>query len=346
MSIFSRFIRVGGGVGAYWLARNLTKNEPKILMYHRFSSSGGSGATSVENFDHQVRYIKKHFRAFTLRGLIRFHREEGKFPERAVVITVDDGYRDFYTHALPVLVRHGLPATLYATTGFVNRDLWLWPDRISWLLSRAKESPKHLLADLPYANDIQGFDNDAIKQLWSKWVEHALTLDDDDKHKFIDQLAQGMGVAFPEDIPDEYAPVTWSELEEIENAGIEVGGHTVTHPSLGRVAYEQAEREISGSLAMLDEMLGIKERTFCYPNGQPNDFKEFLPKLVERFGYVGAVTAFPDSLGVSQRFLMRRHASGNDMFQFYKAVNGVELLGLKVRKDIKLNMPIMVDSNG
>jgi len=306
-------------------------------MYHRFSDFKSDGKTSSESFERQVRYIKRFYKPYSLTELIQHYRRNGKYPEKAIVITVDDGYRDFYTCAYPILKAHGVSATLFATTGFVNRDLWLWPDKISWLLDRAKSLPMEFLADFPYVKDLSSSGEVFFKSLWSKWVAHALALSDGDKLEFIDSLARSMGLSFPDDIPAEYEPVSWNELNEIQDAGIEIGGHTVTHPSLGRVSHKQAEYEIFTSFSTLCERLGRKERTFCYPNGQPCDFNEYLPSIVERAGYIGAVTAFPDSVGLGQRYLMRRHGSGDDMFQFYKAVNGVELLGLRARRKVRLH---------
>ena len=123
---------------------------------------------------------------------------------------------------------------------------------------------------------------------------------------------------------------------EMQQNGVEIGGHTVTHPSLGRVSESQAKVEIVGCSNALNENLGRRSRTFCYPNGQPSDFQYFLPALVEDSGFLGAVTAFPDANGTKDPFLMRRHVSGDDMFQFFKATSGVEFLGHRLRREIRL----------
>lgn len=72
-------------------------------------------------------------------------------------------------------------------------------------------------------------------------------------------------------------------------------------------------------------------RSFCYPNGTPQDYNSAVESLVEEAHYSCAVTAFNDGTGLAQRWAIRRSSGGNELFQFYKAINGVEWLGLKAR---------------
>jgi peptidoglycan/xylan/chitin deacetylase (PgdA/CDA1 family) len=337
MGLFSKTIRKLGPLGGYQLARHICRSQPRILMYHRFSSSPTEGRCSSKRFEDQVKHIKRNYAPFSLVGLIQYQREHGRFPAHAVVITVDDGYRDFYQYAFPILREQGVPATLFATTGFIEREHWLWPDKITWLLNEISEIRETIQIDhieLP-----AGPLNCEIRSVyWNRLNDHALSLPDQEKHKFIEELALRLNTVFPVSIPSAYEPLGWEELREMQDNGIEIGGHTVTHPSLGRVDEEQARREIFGCMSSLSQQLGERPRTFCYPNGQPSDFKPFLPGIVEDAGFYGAVTAFPDARGVVEPYLMRRHAGGDDMFQFFKSVSGVELVGFRLRKQVRLGL--------
>jgi peptidoglycan/xylan/chitin deacetylase (PgdA/CDA1 family) len=335
MGLFSETIRKLAPWGGYQLARQICRSQPRILMYHRFSSDPVEGKCSSKQFEDQVKFIKRNYNPFSLIGLLAYQKEYGRFPPHAVVITVDDGYRDFYEHAFPILRKHGVPATLFVTTGFIDRENWLWPDKITWLLNEISEIPETIeIAEIELtAGPVNGENRLGY---WQRLNDYALSLPDKEKHQFIEELAIGIGITFPPSIPIAFEPLDWEELMEIQANGIEIGGHTVTHPSLGRVGEEQAKREIFGCMASLNQHLGVRPRTFCYPNGQPSDFKPFLPDIVERAGFYGAVTAFPDARGVAEPYLMRRHTSGDDMFQFFKSVSGVELVGLRLRKEIRL----------
>ncbi len=345
MGLFSKTIRTLGPLGGYQLARQICRSEPRILMYHRFSDPPVKGWASPQFFEQQVRHIKDNYNPFSLVGLMQYKREHGRMPRHAIVITVDDGYRDFYQYAYPILKKYQVPATLFVTTGFIERKLWLWPDKITWLLNQVD-----LIQDAVKIDTLRseaGPVNAETRQVyWQQWNDHALSLPDDEKHRFIDELARHFGKAFPESIPPEFEPSSWDELAEMQHNGVEIGGHTVTHPSLGRVSKSQAKTEIVGCSVELNENLGRRPRTFCYPNGQPSDFQYFLPALVEDSGFLGAVTAFPDANGTKDPFLMRRHVSGDDMFQFFKAASGVELLGHRMRRNIRLRRNSFLVASG
>lgn len=334
MSLLSKTVRKIGPLGGYALARQLSRKQPRILMYHRFSDPPIKDWASPACFEEQVKHIRKHYRPFSLVGLIQYAERHGGMPEHAVVITVDDGYRDFYDYAFPILHRHGVPATLFATTGFVDRRLWLWPDKVTWLLKNARR----VTADATFGSVILTagqYCEDFSNKCWQPLITHGLSIPDHEKHAFIADLANVLGLELPATIPEEFAPISWEQLKELEAAGIEVGGHTVTHPTLGQVTEVQARDEIFGCRDELIEHLGAKPRTFCYPNGQPSDFQDFLLPLVEQAGFLGAVTAFADANGTSERFAMRRHVGGDDMFQFNKSISGVEYLGQRVRGNIQ-----------
>ncbi|MCD1631306.1 polysaccharide deacetylase family protein [Marinobacter shengliensis] len=345
MGLFSRIIRTFGPVGGYEVARQICRSQPRILMYHRFSSAPAEGKCSSKHFEDQVKHIKRNYNPFSLIGLMEYQREHGRFPPHAVVITVDDGYRDFYQYAFPILKKYDVPATLFATTGFIEREHWLWPDKITWLLNEVSEIPETIQIDLiELPSGPVSAENRPV--YWKRLNDHALSLPDQEKQQFIGELTLRLNTAFPLSIPGAYEPLNWEELRELQDSGIEIGGHTVTHPSLGRVDEEQAKEEIFGCMESLTKNLGERPRTFCYPNGQPSDFKPFLPGIVERAGFYGAVTAFPDARGVAEPYLMRRHASGDDMFQFFKSVSGAELIGLQLRSEVRLGMGAVVASYG
>lgn len=64
--------------------------------------------------------------------------------------------------------------------------------------------------------------------------------------------------------------LSWSEIEEMRRHGFDFGAHTATHPDLTRVSIQQAEREITGSKAEIEDRLGVEARCFAYPYGKYN----------------------------------------------------------------------------
>ncbi len=329
MNLSSKAIKLAGDLGLYQLARVITAHQPRILMYHRFASTPTEGFVSRDRFREQIAYIRRFYNPMTL-GDLSDHLVNGRaVPRNTIVITVDDGYRDFHDVAWPILKEQGVPATLFVTTGFVNGDLWLWPDKVTWLLDNV--SPENR----PFATQCLTIEEGDVgrnrKRCWKQLIDFLLAVPDEDKHRTIDALARAWALQIPGQAPDQYGPCSWEQLEAMHQQGIEIGGHTITHPTLGQVDDRQASEEIRGCRAALEDRLGIQPRSFCYPNGKPSDFSAKLMSLVEQAGFSCAVAAFSDRVGMKHQYALRRHTGSEGWFQFYKSVSGVELLGHRLR---------------
>jgi peptidoglycan/xylan/chitin deacetylase (PgdA/CDA1 family) len=99
-----------------------------ILCYHRFGPSKARMVVTPEDFDKQMAYLKKNgYRVIPLTHIHAFLKGETALPQRAVVITIDDGYRSSYDIAYPILKKYGFPATLFVYSNFIgSRDGLGW----------------------------------------------------------------------------------------------------------------------------------------------------------------------------------------------------------------------------
>jgi peptidoglycan/xylan/chitin deacetylase (PgdA/CDA1 family) len=331
----SPIVKLLGQWGGYRLARLLTANQPRMLMYHRFITAQSDRrvkGVSAASFEKQVEYVGRHYQPMTVSEMIRGYFGEKKLPAHAIAITVDDGYDDFYHIAWPILQRYKVPATFYVTTGFVDGRLWLWPDQLAWILDSAVSSPNFVM---PFTHGsevvLPPSGPEEQQELFRKLLHYLLNVPDRKKHAFLRELAQHWQLRIPEQAPVWAQQVTWAQLAEMQAGGLEIGGHTVTHPSLSQVSMEQAREEIMGSSEALAAKLGNAPRSFCYPNGTVEDFVGEQVPLVQQAGFTGAVVAFADAQGQRQRYAMRRHSGSDNLFQFQKAVSGLEYLGHKFR---------------
>jgi len=134
------------GSGALrWLAHRRGKSAA-ILMYHsvleepsRVTDSLGGIVLSTRTFQSQIEMLARDFRPIDLEQAGRFVTEEGELPERAVVITFDDGYTDNYEIAMPILNRVGVPATFYVTVDCIERRTLPWPSRLRFASARRRK---------------------------------------------------------------------------------------------------------------------------------------------------------------------------------------------------------------
>ena len=327
-NIKSKMVQAIGLAGGYRLSRWLTRATPKILMYHRFSEAPVPGCIDRCAFEGQVQYLKRHFRVVRLDTLIEALNTPEADLANMVVITVDDGYLDFYEVAYPVLKRMEVPATLFLTTQFVDGDFWLWPDQIRYILmySVAVDS-----LSIPGSGKNVGVRLDDVGRdvLWERIVSFLLTLDEQEKLDWITEFARRQGLSVPRAPTDGFRAINWEQAIEMAANGIEIGAHSRTHPSLGKIADEHLDFEIQGSVDDVERQIGVRPSSFCYPNGQPADYNQQVKERVRNAGCRGAVTAFYDASVTDDLFELRRFSVSSNRYQFVKSANGVELLSAR-----------------
>jgi peptidoglycan/xylan/chitin deacetylase (PgdA/CDA1 family) len=248
--------------------------------YHRVSftdepyASGVLDATPPQ-FEEQVRLLTKEFDVITpdeLDDAIRAGRG------RYVLLCFDDGYRDNFDQALPILRRHGARATLFVTTGFIDDRRISWWDEIAWMVRRSDRS--ELAAGRWHAGTLSlTAPTSATRTLVSAYKK----LSRDAGPAFLDELAEATGSGrHPSDAGELY--LTWDNIRELRDSGWQIGGHTVSHAILGRLPADEQEREISGCKARLDAELGESMRYFCYPDGGRDSFNDDTRRLLAEYG--------------------------------------------------------------
>ncbi|RLC11162.1 MAG: hypothetical protein DRI24_19200, partial [Deltaproteobacteria bacterium] len=195
-----------------------------------------------------------------------------------VVITIDDGYRDFLDVAFPLLKARSLPATLFVTTGFIDGRLWFWWDRLAYLLAGAP--PGNLTLEfLDRRISFDSSDPHQTNRAWNTIADYLSIQPDHLKEKVISDLASACGFSLPQSPPIDFAPLNWEQIMTMAQSGISIGAHTLTHRVLSRVDPAHSWEEIMGSRNELEKMLDKKVGWFCYPQGGPDDY---LPETADQ----------------------------------------------------------------
>jgi len=331
MSIKSKLVTTACHLGGFRLARFLTRSHPRVLMYHRFSADDASNRVSVELFDRQLSELKDNFIVQPLSHICDYLRAGKAVPHNSIALTIDDGYDDFYQYAFPILKKHDLPATLYVTADFVDRKLWLWPDKIAYMLkSTGAKSLIHTHPDNTSRTLSLLTSADRVSA-WSVLNEHCLTIGHEERQQFLDQLAHNLAVTIGTEPEPDYAPMSWSAVRELSENGIEIGAHSRTHPVLSNLDRDRLWQEIHGSKIRIEQFISSPVTAFCYPNGRREDYNDLVKQVVIESGFSTATVAFHDKAVWQDLFEIRRYGVGRDMFQFRQALYGVEYLSDSIR---------------
>ncbi|WP_418512168.1 polysaccharide deacetylase family protein, partial [Corallibacter sp.] len=304
-------------LGGLQVARFLARNHPRILMYHRISPDGAPGTISVDQFREQIRLIKRSFEPISLTKLVKLY-DQGIRPNHAVAVTFDDGYKDFAEYAFPILKEEGVPATLFVTTGFVNGETWLWPDQIRYLLKRINHNE---LLSLCF-EEVNLKNNSDPDFTWQVLANYCLSLEDERKNEFIDELFKNFNIVKPGKAPPEYEAVSWEKINDMVGCGLELGCHSHTHPVLKNVHDKELYREIFLSKKILENNIGMEVSSFCYPNGQIDDFDERVKVEVKNAGYKFGVSAYPSTNPLKDCWAIGRYPGANERDNFEKILFG------------------------
>ncbi len=104
----------------FWL---YPRYNAAVLTYHSIGYDKGLLSVSPENFEKQMRYFKEaNYRVITLDELVKGIESGRRFPQKTVVITFDDGFKDNFIFAYPVLRKYGFPATIFLVTDWIGED--------------------------------------------------------------------------------------------------------------------------------------------------------------------------------------------------------------------------------
>jgi Polysaccharide deacetylase len=302
-------------------------------MYHRFVSPGRDDRRllGAEMFERQLRYIGRHHEAWDPDRQMDHVEGNHAAPHKpAVVLTIDDGYLDFYEVAFPLLKTHGVPATLFVTTGFVAGRTWFWWDRLTYVLQNCGTGVHTFETQIGPVTGDPSLPQDRAR-IWLAVTAPKRFVSDREKEDAITEFARRYGVEIPEQPPHDFAAVSWQQIHEMRQHGVTVGAHTVTHPILSRVTREEAAAEINDSRRDLTAQ-GIEPVDwFCYPQGGPLDFTPETVELVRDAGYRGSYTTFGIVDHDGDPMTLPRYGVSDNYRDFRWLMCGAEYLFLRLK---------------
>lgn len=274
-----------------FVRRKLTKSQVAILMYHRVSPVKDSWSLeplSPQEFEKQIAYFYRNYEIVSLERLASDVNQGNTLPDRAVIITLDDGYKDNYLYAYPVLKKYNVPATIFLATRHITTGELFWWDKVGYIVNNSNVTQ----LDLDELGSFSFSSATDKHQTGLKIIDKLKKLPDEKKNALIEKLVSICEVEIPPDLGRDFI-LSWEEVKEMSSSGISFGAHTVNHPILTNLPLEQAKWEITQSKRDIEEKLGTKVTTFSYPNG---NFNAGVVELVQEAGFSCAVSVLPGRL--------------------------------------------------
>jgi peptidoglycan/xylan/chitin deacetylase (PgdA/CDA1 family) len=289
----------------------------QILAFHKVSPDPHPYFEPVHPiiFERYAEFLHRNYRVMHLDELVVRSRH-GDIPDRAVAITFDDGYRDNYENAFPILKKYELPATIFVATGAIGTGETLWHDRIFDAFRHTSASHLHLKGIA--VNELVLDNSESRHHALKLTLDHAKKLYGISRLEFVEEVEQALTPNRPPQQEDRM--LTWDQIGEMHRAGIRFGSHTVTHPILSRVPQEELTRELFESKRQLSKQLGAPVESFAYPNGRASDYNSTVKDALRECGYTFAVTCEPGyNCAQADPFELKRGAPWQSDIELFRA---------------------------
>ena len=269
--------------------RRLNKGGVIILMFHKIGDEDDPLALTIAPsvFDQILSELAQRSEIVALESL--FDQDQNLVVDGDQVkfaITFDDGYRDNYEKAFPILKKHNAPATIYLSYGHLEGDYYFWYEKLILGL----EYSDHKFIDLEdlgsekFKLENRRDINRTVNKL-NLWLK---TFTDKDRLEKLKIILSRLEVDNTEE--NVSSMLSWKMVKEMKENNINFGSHTISHPILSRENEQSIEYELVESKRLLEEKTGQEIEGFAYPNGTADDYNDTVLKYVDKAAYQHACT--------------------------------------------------------
>lgn len=289
--------------GHKWPARRSLPSY-HIFIYHRVNDERDPFffAFSSAMFRAQMEHLAKRFRFVTLDQLA-----SGDLPSNGdkycAGVTFDDGYRDNFLFAYPILKELGIPATIFLATGYIGTGDIPWYDKVR-LAFKLTACQRVSLSGLGGPDGPIGTQDQKL-QVLARTLNWLRGLEEQARSHTLAELYRELRVPSSLTLPN--TMLAWDDVRRMSKDGITFGAHTITHPVLAGLPKQQLEREILGSKKTVEDRLQLPVRHFAYPFGKHFDYGPVAKQVVQDAGFASAVTTVYGVNGPAEdRFELKR----------------------------------------
>lgn len=286
--------RLAGWIAGSWLERRLlarARGRLVVVGYHRIRPNGPGFRSDFADdvyepteaeLDAHLRWLKANTDVLSEEALLARLADPDPRPGRlATMITFDDGYRDNYDRAYPLLKRHGLPAVFFIPSENIERRQLGWWDEIAYLLKRASGDEVSFDGErYPLGDQLEHSLLRLHRRMQREPAAQTQTL--------VARLAEVIGQPRPDTAACDAELMTWAQLAEMADNGMSIGGHTHGHRVLATLSEAEQWEELTQSKALIERRLGREVRSMAYPVGGYLHFTPLTQRLCLRAGFQAA----------------------------------------------------------
>lgn len=278
----ARFLFSSGATGVY--RRLALRKRVVVLMYHRViplvmekEAVGAYEGMRVdpETFDRQMAYLRKHFHLLSLASLRRHLKERIPFPANSCLVTLDDGWKDNYTHAYPIMKRHGISAVIFLSVGHVGTRKRFWQERVFSALNGIRGAVRsdpgiparyRALSEGIRIEGLLALSEGKFRKEVREQIRSLKKLPLGRIEPVVNAIEACMGTTGGASSEGD-SFLSWEDIEEMSRGGIDFGSHGLNHEILTNVTADEVRKEVLDSKRIIERRIQKSVYAFSYPNG-------------------------------------------------------------------------------
>jgi peptidoglycan/xylan/chitin deacetylase (PgdA/CDA1 family) len=309
-----------------------------VITYHGVLPSGYQSTDSfldntlvtADAFRSHLRLLKEYYNVISPDDFLRWLRGARSLPERAIVLTCDDGLLNHLSSMVPILRDEGMKCLFFVTgASLAETPGMLWYTELYLMFMDAPERDESL--SLPGEVVVPGISSDRgqRRSVWLKLLKTLSRFDIVARRAFLDEARSKLGLPsawksrYLDDpaLRSRFQLLRLPELQQLMRAGMTVGAHTLSHPALVEQSSELARTEIAECRRALERSLGRQVWAIAYPFGDPDSVSTREYELAEEAGFECAFLNVGAGLkSQSPRFaLPRTHITAEMSLEVYEA---------------------------
>lgn len=302
--------------GLLELGKILQRKNIQIVTYHGLCLPGDTSLSwlpqnfnTTEQFAEHMNYFSKRMTPLSLEEAVYIVQSKKPCVRNGVVISFDDGYSNNIAYGEPIINRYKIPVTIFLSTDYMDSGELFPHDRYKCLKYWMEKGyvtdvrDRNNIANLKSYKDISIVD--FLQSIENLWTRLSCYLDSDQRRLL--------------------KPLEWNTIQQSSSL-VQWGAHTCTHSILSHLLEKRRREEIGNSLKRVRDNCNTNSVSFCYPNGEPEDFGEFDMNVLTQNKALCAVTTSNGSFKVGDNLfcIKRRSLSlGFDYNAFLSELYGV-----------------------
>ena len=299
-----------------------------ILLYHGVTDKKEKGILNYSNkhihvskFENQMQYIKNNCNILNIDEVIYLSNKKKKWPDKSVLVTFDDGFKNNFTLAYPILNNLKIPAVFYVCAGMIGSKKMFWVDEIEDCINFSKKKKFFLNLNKKIKIQINNKKNkifylEKIKKFCKKTTTNK-------KNLILKNLRKKTKIVPSNKHSKNYEIMNWREIKKIDkNPLFTIGGHTLFHDIMSSRSLSDVNYDIKKTINILKKKLNHKIEHFSYPEGQKIHFNNKIISLLRENKIICSPSAIN---GVNQK--------GEDLFKLKRIMP--EFMGRKFPKKFR-----------